>query len=149
MSARHKPRRNKRYVPKPVRPPMLIGAELAMRPLEQIIEQIARDGTINTEDGVPVFLTSDGWYQSAEAIEGMIWHLEMYCARHGRALPLDPLRSLHAALVEMEPIGQGLLADLITSMPALRRAMSLADPEDQLDLLRQTQIKAELERTAA
>ncbi len=147
MSIRHKPRRKKRYVPRPIRTPMLIGAELAMRPLEQIIEQMAREGTINEENGVPVFLACDGdWYQSAEAIEGMIWHLEMYCDRHGWTLPLDPLRNLHRALIDMEPIGQGLLADLLTSMPHLRRAMSLANPEDQLDLLRQTQIKAELQR---
>lgn len=147
MSIRHKPRRNKRYVPRPVHTPMLIGAELAMRPLEQIIEQIDRDGTINTENGIPVFLACDGdWYQSAEAIEGMVWHLEMWCQRHSRTLPLEPLRNLHKALSDLEPIGPGLLADLLTSMPALRRAMSLADPEDQLDLLRQTQIKSAMQR---
>lgn len=151
MSIRRKPRGNRKYVPRPVHAPMLIGAELTMRPLEQIIEQIARDGSVTVDQGgAAVFVAGDGcWYESAPAIEGLVWHLEMWCTRHGRTLPLHPLREFHAALRDMQAIDARLLAKLIEAMPAWRRSMSLADPDDQVDLLRQTQIKAALEACAA
>lgn len=149
--ARREKRRTKPYHPRPIRTPMIVGTDLVLRPLEQIIEQLERDGTAITDSkGYPVFQAGDGqWYPSADAIEGVIWHMEMHCTRHGRALPLEGLRELHIALKYLAPVMESTLAKLDKEMPALRRAMAMADPDDQLDLLRQTQVKAELESVTA
>ncbi|KAG1305825.1 hypothetical protein G6F63_016579 [Rhizopus arrhizus] len=64
-------------------------------------------------------------------------------------LPLDPLRELHIALKYLVPIRAETMAGLATTMPALRRAMATADPDDQTDLLLQTQIRAELDAARA
>ena len=140
--------RNKRYTPRAVRAPMIVATDLVLRPVEAIIDQINRDGTVHADaKGIPQFQAGDGcWYEAAGAIEGVIWHFEMWCVRHGESLPLDPLRELHIALKYMVPIQERTLRNLGTAMPTLRRAMSLADPDDQVDLLRQTQIRAELEK---
>lgn len=144
--ARREKRRNKTYRPRAKHAPMLVASDLVLRPLEQIIEQLVRDGTSITDSkGYPVFQAGDGqWYPSDEAIEGVIWHFEMFCTRHGRELPLDGLRELYIALHYIKPVMESTLAKLKDAMPALRRAMAMADPDDQLDLLQQTRIKAEL-----
>ncbi len=54
MAKSKKPR--KPYRPRDVRTPMLVGTDLVLRPLEAIIEQIDRDGTVNaSRRGVPIF----------------------------------------------------------------------------------------------
>ena len=148
--ARREKRRNKPYRQRAKHAPMLVASDLVLRPLERIIDQLKHEGTAITDSkGYPVFQAGDGqWYPSADAIEGVIWHLEMFCTRHGRELPLDGLRDLHIALKYIKPVMESTLAKLDKEMPALRRAMAMADPDDQLDLLRQTQIKAELEYSA-
>lgn len=153
MSHPHSKRRkerNKRYVPRLVRTPMLIGSDLVMRPVEQIIEQIERDGTVMVgSNGFPVFQAGDGkWHDSAAGIEGLIWHLEMWCTRHGRELPLQPLRDLHTALKYLVPVMEKNLFALRATLPVLRRAIATSDPDDAIDLLQQTRIKAEIERAA-
>jgi hypothetical protein len=135
----------------PVRNSMVLAAELVMRPVDQIIDQIERDGTVDVDErGFPHFQAGDGnWYDSAAGIEGVIWHFEMWCIRHGKELPLQPLRDLHVALKYLVPVQARTLADLKTSMPQLRRALALANPEDALDLLHQAEIKDAMEARAA
>ncbi|MBV7482484.1 hypothetical protein [Bordetella sp. BOR01] len=142
--ARREKRRNKPYRQRAKYAPMLVATDLVLRPLERIIDQLKRDGTAITDGkGYPVFQAGDGqWYPSADAIEGVIWHLEMYCTRHGRELPLGGLRDLHIALKYIKPVMESTLAKLDQDMPVLRRAMSMAKPDDQVDLLQQTRIKA-------
>ncbi|KDC15347.1 hypothetical protein L542_2103 [Bordetella bronchiseptica F-1] len=55
------------------------------------------------------------------------------------------MRELHVALKYIAPVMESTLVKLKSDLPVLRRAMALADPDDQLELLRQTQIKAEME----
>ena len=140
-----------RRVERAKRAPMLVATDLVLRPLEAIIDQINRDGTVHTDaQGFPDFRAGDGkWYEAAGAIEGVIWHFEMWCTRHNRTLPLEPLRELHIALKYLVPIREETMAGLATTMPALRRAMATADPDDQTDLLLQTQIRAELDAARA
>lgn len=142
--------RQKRYVPRPVRTPMLVGADLVLRPLMQIIDQIELHGTVDTDArGVPQFLASDGrWYDSASAIEGVIWHFEMMATRHSLALPLDGLRELHIALKFLVPVRESTLIKLRSDMPKLQRALALGNPDDQIDLVQQTRIKEALESRA-
>lgn len=127
--------------------PMLIGADRALRPIEQLIEQIERGGKFSANDhGQAQFQTPDGtWHEAAPAIEGLIWHFEMWCIRHRRDLPLQPLRDLHTALHYMVPVHESTLEGLRTTMPALRRIMALADREDQADLMHQALIKGAME----
>ncbi|MDS1141755.1 hypothetical protein RE432_15040 [Pusillimonas sp. SM2304] len=141
-------RRNKRYTPRQVRTPLIVGAQLVLGPLERIVDQIANDGTVDVSDrGTPVFQDGDGgWHDTAAALEGVVWHLEMFCARHDRALPLQPLRQLHACLKYMIPITETLLAELQAALPVLQRAMALGDPDDQVSILRQARIKEQLEQ---
>jgi hypothetical protein len=126
---------------------MLVGSDLVLRPLQQIIDQIEMHGTVDVDGrGTPQFLAGDGrWYEAAPAIEGVIWHFEMMATRHNLALPLDGLRELHIALKYLVPIQQSTLIKLRSDMPRLQRAMASGDPEDQIDILQQTRIKAEME----
>ena len=149
MAQSKKPR--KPYRARKIRTPMIVGADLVMRPLEQIVDQIERDGTVDASPkGVPMFKAGDGrWYDSAAAIEGVIWHFEMFSIRHNLTLPLDALRELHIALKYQVPVFERTVKGLKEAMPELRCAMSLADPEEQLDILLQAQIKEELQKVAA
>lgn len=145
MPAHQQPRRER-----PVHAPMVVGAELVMRPLEQIIEQIATHGTVDVDErGHPQFMAADGhWYESAGAIEGVVWHFEMLETRRQVALPLEGLRDLHIALKYLVPIRETTMAKLAHEIPVLRAALAQGDPEEQLDILQQTRIKAEFEGLA-
>lgn len=145
-----KQRRTKRYVPKAVRTPMIVGTDLVLRPLEAIIDRLELDGMIDVDGkGNPVFRAGDGeWYDAAGAIEGVMWHMEMHATRHGLTLPLDGLRELVIAFRFCVPVQNSTMQKLRTALPVLRRVMSMAKPDDQVDLLRQTQIRAELEHAA-
>lgn len=151
MSNPHrKARRNKRYVPKAIRTPMIVGTDLVLRPLEAIVDRLEIDGTVDVDGkGNPVFQAGDGeWYDAAGAIEGVHKHFDMFATRHKLTLPLDCLRELSIAFRYCVPVQQSTMQKLRTALPALRRAMSMADPDEQVDLLRQTQIWAELEHAA-
>lgn len=127
---------------------MIVGSALVFGPLEAIIDQIEADGTLNCSPrGRPIFRDfKDGhWYDTAAALEGVIAHLEMYETRHGVTLPLDALRQFHRLVDHVMNIPQSLLDALRRDLPAIQRVIALSDPEDVLDLYRQTQIKFEME----
>lgn len=130
--------------------PMLLGADRALRPIEQVIEQIERGAKFSANaEGRAQFQTPDGhWHEAAPAIEGLIWHFEMWCIRHGRNLPLQPLRDLHTALHYMVPVHESTLDGLRVTMPVLRRVMALGDRQDQADLMQQALIKGAMEGRA-
>lgn len=130
--------------------PMIVGAEIVMRPLEQLFDELDRTGKVSVNaKGYPEFLACDGrWYEAAPAIEGLIWHFEMWCTRHCKDLPLQPLRELHIALHYLVPVQESTIDALRHALPILRSVIALGSPEDQVDLLQQTRIKAELESRA-
>lgn len=144
-------KRNKKYRPRPVRTPLIVGTSLVLAPLIAVIDQIDRDGTVLVgAQGRPVFQDGDGrWYETPAALEGLIWHLEMWCSRHDTTLPLDALRQFHKALDYSIPITDSLLQRLKRDVPILQRAMGRGNADDHVDLLRQVQIKAEMERNHA
>lgn len=145
-----KNRRTKRYTPRPIRTPMIVGAGLVLGPLTAIIDRLEIDGTVNVDaKGNPILQGGDGnWYDAAGGIEGLRWHLEMYCTRHGVTLPLDGLRELEIAFRYCAPVQPSTIQKLRAALPVLQRAMATADPDDQIDLLQQTRIKAEMEASA-
>lgn len=132
---------------RPKASPMRVGAEIVMRPLEQLFDELERTGSVSViARGFPQFLACDGhWYEAAPAIEGLIWHFEMWSTRHGKELPLQLLRDLHVALHYLVPIQKQTVDALRDALPALRRVMALGQPDDQIDLLQQTRIKAPME----
>lgn len=143
---RRSPTRPRRKM-RPEASPMIVGAEIVMRPLEQLFDELDRTGTVSVNArGFPEFLACDGyWYEAAPAIEGLIWHFEMWETRHGKALPLQPLRDLHVALHYIVPVQERTVEALRQTLPILRRVMAMGQPEDQGDLLLQTRIKSLME----
>lgn len=151
MTHARKPRR-KQYRPRPARLPMLIKAQQTLAPLEAIIDQIDRDGTITTDArGTPIFLcVADGeWYASAPAIAGMADFFDMWATRHGSPFKAVALRQLANRLEVGMPIDAPLMAALHREIPALRRIGAGLTQDDASDLLRQTQIRAELDAARA
>lgn len=133
---------------RPARLPMLIKTQQTLAPLESIIDQIQRDGTVTVDTrGVPVFYcVADGeWYASAPAISGMADFFDMWATRHGSQFKATALRQLAKRLDVGMPIDGPLMAALHAEVPALRRIGAGLTQADASDLLRQTQIKAELE----
>jgi hypothetical protein len=150
MSRRQKPRRTKRYTPRPIRRPLLVDVAVSLRPLEELIERIAIDGTVTVEGNQTVMQADDGdWYDAAGAVEGVLSTLDMWSTRHQRALPLECLRTFVSALRANEPIDAHLLADLIEALPTWRRALATSSRADVASLVQQTNIKAALEEAEA
>lgn len=140
--------RAQRRVERPAKLPMLIKAQQTLAPLESIIDQIDRAGTVDTDrQGRPIFYcVADGqWYESAPAIVGMADFFDMWATRHGRPFRATALRQLAKRLEAGMPIDAPLLAVLRAEIPMLRRIGAGLDQADATDLLRQTQIKAEME----
>lgn len=151
MTHARKPRRNKRYVPRVARLPMLIKTQQTLAPLESIIDQIERDGTVTVDArSVPIFhCVADGeWYASAPAIAGMADFFDMWAVRHGHAFKATALRQLANRLEAGMPIDAPLMSALQAEIPTLRRIGASLNQADASDLLRQTQILAEMEQRA-
>lgn len=152
MTHARKPRRNKVHRPRAVRLPMLIKTQQTLAPLESIIDQIERDGTVTVDArGLPIFhCVADGeWYASAPAIAGMADFFDMWAVRHGRAFKATALRQLANRLEAGMPIDGPLMASLHAEIPALRRIGAGLTQADASDLLRQTQILAEMDAVRA
>ena len=145
-----KQRRAKRHIPFEPKVPMMVKAALVFGPLDAIIDRLEADGTALTDErGNPVAIDLNGEeYDAAGGIEGLIWHLEIHASRHGLTLPLDPLRELQIAFKYIKPIMPSTVAKLREALPVLRRAMADANQEEQIDILRTVQIRAELEHAA-
>lgn len=142
MTRARKPRQ-KAYRPKPTRIPMLVKAQYTLEPLEAVIDQIERNGTVDVDRrGTPVFFcnTDGGWYESAPAIDGMADFFDMWAIRHGRQFDVTALRQLAARLAAGMPLDGPLVASLHALVPRLRRVASTLDHREAQDLLRGTQI---------
>lgn len=132
--------------------PMLIKTPQTLAPLEAIIDQIQRDGTVTVDArGVPIFhCVADGeWYASAPAILGMADFFDMWATRHGREFKAVALRQLAKRLEVGMPVDAPLLAALHAEIPTLRRIGAGLDQDDATDLLQQTRILAELDAARA
>lgn len=149
MAKSQKPR--KQYKPRSVRSPMLVAASLVISPLDAIVDQIGADGTVNVDNfGTPQFMATDGiWYATSPALEGLVYHLEMLSARRGIELPIEPIRQLQIAMQYSVPVTGLLMEKLKQALPVIRRTLSFANPDEQLDILRSAQIRYEFERLAA
>lgn len=132
--------------PRPEHIPMLVKAQYTLEPLETLLDQIERCGTVDTAQGEAIFPNhADGvWYPAAGAVAGMADFFEMWATRHGKPLNVSALRQLAARLENGMPVDQPLADRLRTLFPVLRRVGATLDPHDAEDLIRQTLIKNEL-----
>lgn len=142
-------RRHKAYRPCPDRPlPMLFKMQYVLGPLESIIDGIERTGTVDTEaGGTPIFQPygEKTWCASVPAIIGIVDFFDMWATRHNHPLNLEGLRQLAKRLEYAMPLTQANIDAARAVMTVLRRIAPRLDHDDAQDLLRQTQIKDELE----
>ena len=143
-------RRRKPYKPKPVRTPLIVGAQLVFGPLQAIMDQLDLDGTVTTNaQGTAMFQDGDGnWYETSTALEGIIEHCDMWAARHNKALPTGSLAQLARFLRFGMNLPESLMQNLHHDIPRLQAAMARGNADDMVDLLNQVQIKVELEQAA-
>lgn len=87
-----RPARPAHHAIRPKVSPMLVGAEIVTRPLEQLFDELVRTGAVSVNArGFPQFLACDGhWYEAAPAIDGLIWHFEMWPPRTARNCRCSP-----------------------------------------------------------
>lgn len=139
-AARHKPAREV-YVPAP----MLIKTQIVFAPLESVLDEIERTGTVDVAGGAPVFQPpgESAWYALAPAIVGVANLFDMWAARHGKTLDVSALTRLAKKLEYAMPIAQSDIDDTRATMNVLRRVPM--GHQEAVSLVQQTQIKAELE----
>lgn len=151
MTHARKPRRNKRYVKRPTVIPMLVKSQNATGPLEDWLRQIEIHETVDSVQGEAILRShGDGFaYPAAGAVDGVADFFEMWATRHGKTLDASALRQVAVRLANGAPIDHPLMERVKALLPTLRRIGALMNRDDAEDLIRQTQIKAELEAGAA
>lgn len=120
----------------------------ALQPLEDALDRIEADGTIDAVRGRPVFRElSTGWYELAPAIDGVVDFHRLAAERHHVALDVGPLARLSASLAAGKPLTLAELASARACIEALRTfALRYLTVGDACDLLRTTQIRWEFEQ---
>lgn len=151
MTHARKPRRHKRYVKRPTVIPMLVKSQNAIGPLEDWLRQIEIHETVDSVQGEAILrIHGDGFaYPAAGAVDGVADFFEMWATRHGKTLDVSALRQVAVRLANGAPIDHPLMERVKALLPTLRRIGALMNCDDAEDLIRQTQIKAELEAGAA
>lgn len=145
-------KRNKPYVPKGRRLPMIIAARVIMSQIESILLQLEQEGTMTvSQRGTLVCKDmSDGkWFEAYPAMVELMDYFGMYETRHGVKLPLDAFREFTRGLPYNMPVTESLHERMKRDLVLIQRTMSHADPEDAHDLYVQTKIKIELANAAA
>ena len=150
MTHARKPRR-KKYRPRPEVIPMLVKSQYAIGPLEDWLRQIEIHETVDSVQGEAILRShGDGFaYPAAGAVDGVADFFEMWATRHGKTLDVSALHQMAVRLANGAPIDHPLMERVKALLPTLRRIGALMNRDDAEDLIRQTQIKAELEAGAA
>lgn len=117
-------------------------------PLDQIMDRMEIDGTVETAQGRPVLYDagSGGWYEIAPAIMGVVDFHRIAAERHGWQIDLNPLTKLAKKLEHGSPIfSRDLDAVRATAAICKRHAGELTLREAQ-DILRTVRIQIEMEK---
>lgn len=130
--------------------PMAVKMLYVMDPLERILEDIERTGSIEVANGQPVFRrpaeASQVAYEMVPAIEGMADFFEMFSSRRGNQLELTGLRQFARKLDRNMPLTQGNIDAARADMRTMRQLSSRLTQAEADDLILNVQIKAELEK---
>jgi len=148
-------KRNKKYRPKPpgtqLLKTQLWKVKAVFDPLESIIDQLERDGTIDcTPGGTAIFKDSgDGnWYESPIAIMGVVDAYQMHQERRGIDLGMDPLRKLAKKLEYSMPIFEADTKACRESLARMKRETLTMTADYASELIRDFQIKEAFQKAA-
>ena len=133
---------------RPLPIPMIVKAVAVLAPLEAILDQLERDGTIHVDArGRPIFLAplENQWFAMVPALQGIVDLFEMWATRHGRNVDMTALARLANKLDYSMPITETDIQAVRALMPAIRRIAGLLPHDEARDLILQTQIKECLE----
>lgn len=137
-----------RRIERPLPIPMIVKAVAVLAPLEAILDQLERDGTIQVDArGRPIFLAplENQWFAMVPALQGIVDLFEMWATRHGRNVDMTALARLANKLHYSMPITETDIQAVRALMPAIRRIAGLLPHDEARDLILQTQIKECLE----
>ena len=123
----------------------MVKSRDVLDPVEAIIEQIERDGTVTqTVKGMPIFKTPDGHYASTvDSLLGLIHAFELCETRFKTSLPLEPLREFCRGLPYDWPVTESMLARMKLSLVALRQFLNWANDAKMADIVQTVQIADE------
>lgn len=118
------------------------------RPLEQIMDRMQIDGTVETAQGRPILYDAGtgGWYEIAPAIEGLIDFHRIAANRHGWQIDLRPLEKLAAKLQHGTPIFEPDLQAVRTLAAQLKRHVGRLTLREAKDILTTVRIQIEIEK---
>lgn len=140
-----------RRVQRPLPIPMIVKAANVLGPLEGILDQLERHGTIHVDErGRPIFLAplENEWFAMVPALQGMVDLFEMWAIRHSRSIDMSALTQLANKLHYSMPITESDISSVRALLPVMRRVAGLLPHAEARDLILQTQIKECLEATS-
>jgi len=126
-----------------------IKMRLVFGPLESIIDQLEREGTVDcATNGTPIFKDDcDGhWYCTVSALNGVIDAYEIHERRHGRSLNLEPLRVLSNKLSYGMPIFESDTTAARACLGRMRAETMQMTSDYAAQLIKDFQIKEALEK---
>lgn len=132
--------RNRKHRPQheaDVRAPMMLRVQRVFAPLESVLDEIEREGTVDTINGEPVFraLGDETWYSTYPAILGIVGLLEEWGRRTGRPIEGAALKRLANKLRASMPLAESDISDVRKEMLGLRRAVTQMTQAEALELL--------------
>jgi len=130
---------------------MIVKMNTVLSPLEAILDQLERDGTVHTDErGTPIFLAApeNAWFAMVPALLGVVDMFSMWATRHGKAFDLSALRRLAHKLEYGMPVAEQDTAAVRALLPSMQRVAGSLSHNEAKNLILQTQIKEELEARA-
>ena len=122
-------------------------AEAVYAPLRAILAEIERTGCVDSVGGRPCFKCSDGWYETAPAIGGIVDYLDIAADRHGWQINTRPLEVIGLRLAANAPITP---EDIAKARQTIKEAVEYSirlSVAEAADILRTVQIRHQLEAT--
>lgn len=144
-------KRNKPYVPREAKVPMLVITCANLWPLDSIVRQINTDGTINVSaKGVPVCkdIRTGKYFDVIPVLAELISFLEMYEIRHALKMPIEPIREFSRFLEYGMPISETMASKMKIACETMQRRFSFSEQNDAKDLLTQVHIKDAIGKTS-
>lgn len=143
MARSKKPR--KMYRPKTTELHMMFKSYAVLEPMMKVIDQLEKNGTIDTVKGNAVIVAADEMYDTHAALGGLIHHFEIFELRYQVHLPLEPFREFHRGLPYQMPVTESLLKRMKDSIAPLQRFLAWQTSEEAADIVKTVQVAAELE----
>lgn len=144
--------RAQRRIDRPIPVPMIVKMTTVLAPLEAIIDQLERDGTVHVDErGTPIFKTGpeNEWFAMAPALLGVVDMFEMWATRHGKAFDMSALTRMANKLQYGMPVMPADTAAVRDMLPRMQRVACVLSHDEAKTLILQTQIKGSMEDAKA